>query len=149
MTDFIPKILIGGEFHAATELTPLDVINPCNEEVLWQAPACDETHVTEALTHARAALKSWSAVHGWQRAQVLRGIAAAMTRRKADLAKALSLEIGRPLSQSEGEASIAIEQFEWFGGEAERLLGETIPSRQGGRLVIEHEPVGIVAAFTA
>ncbi len=40
MTVFIPKILIGGEFHTATELTPLDVINPCNEEVLWQAPAC-------------------------------------------------------------------------------------------------------------
>ena len=72
-----------------------------------------------------------------------------MTRRKADLAKALSLEIGRPLSQSEGEANIAIEQFEWFAGEAERLFGETIPSRQGGRVVIEHEPVGIVAAFTA
>ena len=28
-TVFIPKILIGGEFHTATELTPLDVINPC------------------------------------------------------------------------------------------------------------------------
>ncbi len=149
MTVFIPKILIGGEFHTATELTPLDVINPCNEEVLWQAPACDETHVAEALSHARAALKSWSAVHGWQRAQLLRGIAAAMTRRKADLAKALSLEIGRPLSQSEGEANIAIEQFEWFAGEAERLFGETISSRQGGRLVIVHEPVGVVAAFTA
>ena len=149
MTDFTPKILIGGEFRTTTDLTPINVINPCNEQVLWQTPACDETHVAEALEHARRALKTWSAVHGWQRGQVLRGIAAAMTRRKADLAKALSLEIGRPLSQSEGEVGAAIEQFEWFAGEAERLFGETIPSRQGGRLVTEHEPVGIVAAFTA
>lgn len=149
MTDFTPKILIGGEFRTTTDLAPINVINPCTEEVLWQTPACDEMHVAEALIHAREALKTWSAVHGWQRGQVLRGIAAAMTRRKADLAKALSLEIGRPLSQSEGEVGAAIEQFEWFAGEAERLFGETILSRQGGRIVIEHEPVGIVAAFTA
>jgi succinate-semialdehyde dehydrogenase/glutarate-semialdehyde dehydrogenase len=149
MTDFTPKILIGGEFRTTTDLAPIDVINPCNERVLWQTPACDATHVTEALTHARAALKTWSAVHGWQRGQVLRSIAAAMTGRKGDLAKALSLEIGRPFSQSEGEVNAAIEQFEWFAGEAERLFGQTIPSRQGGRLVIESEPVGIVAAFSA
>ena len=67
----------------------------------------------------------------------------------AQRARALSLEIGRPLSQSEGEVNIAIEQFDWFAGEAERLFGKTIPSRQGGRLQSVPEPVGIVAAFTA
>ncbi len=149
MTTFVPKILIGGEFRTETGNDPIPVINPCNEEVLWHSPACDSSHVGEALFHARAALKTWSAVHGWERAKVLRAIGAAMTRRKSDLALALSLEIGRPLSQSEGEANIAIEQFEWYAGEAERLFGETIPSRQGGRLVIEPEPIGIVAAFTA
>jgi len=66
-----------------------------------------------------------------------------------DIARALSLEIGRPYSQSAGELGAAIEQFEWYAGEAERLFGETIASRQGGRLVIDHEPVGIVAAFSA
>ena len=149
MTDFQPKILIGGEFRTKTELDPIAVINPCNEEVLWHAPACDARHVAEALEHARAAQKTWPKTHGWERAKVLRAIARAMERRKGDLAKALSLEIGRPLSQSEGEVNIAIEQFDWFAGEAERLFGETIPSRQGGRLVVDPEPVGIVAAFTA
>jgi succinate-semialdehyde dehydrogenase/glutarate-semialdehyde dehydrogenase len=149
MNEFIPQFLVGGKFQTDTGRQPLDVINPCNEEVLWQTPACDESYVAEALDHARTALTTWSAVHGWERAKVLRGIAQAMTRRKVDLAKALSLEVGRPLSQAEGEANIAIEQFEWFAGEAERLFGETIPSRQGGRLAIEQEPIGIVAAFTA
>ncbi|MDN2583023.1 aldehyde dehydrogenase family protein [Aquibium sp. ELW1220] len=72
-----------------------------------------------------------------------------MERRKAAIARALSLEIGRPIAQSDGEVAIAIEQFEWFAGEAERLFGETIPSRQSGRLQAVPEPVGIVAAFTA
>jgi len=143
------KILIGGEFRDRTDLPPLTVVNPCTEEVLWTAPACDARHVAEALGHARAALKSWSAVHGWERAKVLRAIARAMEARKEAIAQALSLEIGRPRSQSAGEVGAAIEQFDWFAGEAERLFGQTIPSRQGGRLAIVPEPVGIVAAFTA
>lgn len=149
MTDQTPQLLIGGEFRARTELPPIAVINPCTEELLWHAPAAGPDQVTEALWHARAALKSWSAVHGWERAKVLRGIARAMEARKAEIARALSLEIGRPLGQSQGEVNIAIEQFDWFAGEAERLFGETIPSRQGGRLAVMPEPVGIVAAFTA
>lgn len=149
MTNPTPQLLIGGEFRAETGLPPIAVINPCTEELLWHAPAAGPDHVAEALTHARAALKSWSAVHGWERAKVLRQIARAMERRKAEIAQALSLEIGRPLTQSQGEVNIAIEQFDWFAGEAERLFGETIPSRQGGRLTVMPEPVGIVAAFTA
>lgn len=149
MGDMEPKILIGGEFRSSTDLSPIPVINPCNEEELWAAPACNASHVAEALEHARSAQESWPVVHGWERAKILRGIARAMERRRGELAKALSLEIGRPLSQSEGEVNIAIEQFDWFAGEAERLFGETIASRQGGRLVVDPEPVGIVAAFTA
>lgn len=149
MTSQTPQLLIGGVFRAETGLPSIAVTNPCTEEVLWHAPAAGADHVAEALAHARAALKSWSAVHGWERAKVLRQIARAMERRKAEIAGALSLEIGRPLSQSEGEVNIAIEQFDWFAGEAERLFGETIPSRQGGRLTVMPEPVGIVAAFMA
>ncbi len=144
-----PKFLIGEHFTKKSANGAIPVINPCNEEVLWEAPSCSAADVAEALAHARAALPVWSKVHGWERAKFLRAIAARMTARKDELARALSLEIGRPYSQSAGEVNIAIEQFEWFAGEAERLFGETIPSRQGGRLVVEHEPVGIVAAFTA
>lgn len=149
MTDMQPKILIGGEFRSQTARDPIAVRNPCNGEVLWHQPACGEEQVKEALTHARAALKSWSAVHGWERGRILRSIAQELRARTDDIAKALSLEIGRPISQSAGEVGAAVEQFEWYAGEAERLFGDTIPSRQGGRLMIEAEPVGICAAFTA
>ncbi|MPZ11357.1 MAG: aldehyde dehydrogenase family protein [Kiloniellaceae bacterium] len=144
-----PALLIGGEFRRHSAHEPIEVVNPCTEEVLWNTPAAGAQEVAESLEHARAALPAWSAVHGWDRAKVLRGIARAMEGRKGDLARALSLEIGRPIGQSEGEVLIAIEQFDWFAGEAERLFGETIPSRQGGRLAAVPEAVGIVAAFTA
>lgn len=149
MTAFQPKILIDGAFAETGERDPIPVVNPCNEEVLWETPACGPGDVARALAAAECALPGWSAVHGWERAKLLRAIARRMEARRDELALALSLEIGRPLSQSAGEVNIAIEQFDWFAGEAERLFGETIPSRQGGRLVVDPEPVGIVAAFTA
>lgn len=144
-----PKILIGGEFRTTTDREPIAVTNPCTGEVLWTQPACGPEHVAEALSHARAALKSWSAVHGWERGRVLRAIARELAARTDAIAEALALEIGRPISQAAGEVGAAVEQFEWYAGEAERLFGDTIPSRQGGRLMIEAEPVGICAAFTA
>lgn len=149
MTEMHPKILIGGEFRTKTDRDPIDVRNPSNGEILWSQPACGPEHVEEALSHARAALKSWSAVHGWERGRILRAIAGELAARTDAIAKALSLEIGRPISQAAGEVGAAVEQFQWYAGEAERLFGDTIPSRQGGRLIIEKEPVGICAAFTA
>ncbi|MEQ9326257.1 MAG: NAD-dependent succinate-semialdehyde dehydrogenase [Rhodospirillales bacterium] len=148
-TDMQPKLLIGGEFRTVGRGTPIPVINPCNGEELWAQPACNADDVAEALKHARAAQASWSKLHGWERGRILRNVAAEMRARTDAIARALSLEIGRPYAQSAGEVGAAIEQLEWFAGEAERLFGDTIPSRQGGRLLTEPEPVGIVAAFTA
>lgn len=149
MTDAQPKILIGGEFRAKGHADPVPVVNPCTGETLWEQPACNAQDVAEALDHARDAQASWAKVHGWDRGRILRQVAIEMRIRTDAIAHALSLEIGRPLSQSAGEVGAAIEQLEWFAGEAERLFGQTIPSRQGGRLVIDPEPVGICAAFTA
>jgi succinate-semialdehyde dehydrogenase/glutarate-semialdehyde dehydrogenase len=149
MTEMQPKPLIGGEFRTSASLGTVAVTNPCTEQVLWEQPACGAAEVAEALGHARAAQESWQKVHGWERGRILRRIAAEMRARTDDIARALSLEIGRPISQSAGEVGAAIEQLEWFAGEAERLFGDSIASRQGGRLITEPEPVGIVAAFTA
>lgn len=149
MADNQPKLLIGGEFRSKGGADPIPVINPCTEEVLWRQPACSAQEVAEALAHARKAQRLWSNVHGWERGRILRRVAVEMRARTERIARALSLEIGRPYGQAAGEVGAAIEQFEWFAGEAERLFGETIASRQGGRLLIEHEPLGICAAFTA
>lgn len=144
-----PRALIGGVFRDRAGNEPIPVVDPCTEDTLWSQPACGLAEVEEALEHARKALSAWSSVHGWERGKVLRRIAREMEARRPAIARALSLEIGRPIAQSEGEVNAAIEQLDWFAGEAERLFGETIRSRQGGRLIAAPEPVGIVAAFSA
>jgi len=144
-----PALLIDGEWRAAAAGRRLSVTNPATEETLGEAPAADAQDVALALAAAEAGFARWRQTHGWERGKVLRAIARRMEARRDELAMALSLEIGRPLAQSAAEVQIALEQFDWFAGEAERLFGETIASRQGGQLLVTHEPVGIVAAFTA
>jgi succinate-semialdehyde dehydrogenase/glutarate-semialdehyde dehydrogenase len=144
-----PALLIDGVWRGANSGRRLPVINPANEELLGEAPAADAADVALAIAAAEAGFRGWRQTHGWERGKVLRSIARRMGERRDELAKALSLEIGRPLSQSAAEVQIALEQFDWFAGEAERLFGETIASRQGGQLLVTPEPVGIVAAFTA
>ena len=60
------------------------------------------------------------------------------------------LETGKPIAQAGREWGLSIDQFRWYAEEARRIYGRIIESRvPGGRFEVHHEPVGIVAAFTA
>ena len=71
-------------------------------------------------------------------------------RRADEAARMISLETGKPIAQAGREWGLSIDQFRWYAEEARRIYGRIIESRvPGGRFEIHHEPVGIVAAFTA
>src|SRR5690348_6218251 len=66
-----------------------------------------------------------------------------------DLAKILTAEVGKPLAEARGEVAYAASFIEWFGEEAKRIYGDTIPQHQGDkRIVVIKEPVGVVACIT-
>ncbi len=143
-----PQYLIGGTYLDTTDLPKFSVINPCTEEVLWDCPQCGAEHVAEAVKHAKAVQKTWGATHGADRASLLRKTAEILGGRVDEIARALSLEIGRPFAQAQNEARRGTEILTWVAGEADRLFGETMTSRSGGRLTIKRDPVGIVAGIT-
>ncbi|VFS64112.1 Succinate-semialdehyde dehydrogenase [NADP(+)] [Raoultella planticola] len=67
-----------------------------------------------------------------------------------EAALTISRESGKPLAQAKREWELSVDQFVWYAEEARRIYGRIIESRvPGGRLEVHHEPVGIVAAFTA
>jgi len=144
-----PSMFIGGRWRGAGDGGRIAVINPATEEELGTTSAATAGDVEEAIDTVSRGFKSWSRIAGWERAKVLRAVARRMDARRDELAMALTLEVGRPFQQSLGEVQAGLEQFDWFAGEAERLFGDALPSRQGGQLIVSHEPVGVVAAFTA
>lgn len=143
-----PKYLIGGDWRTKASQPSLPVVNPATEEVLYDLPCCGPAEVEEAIAIAQDAFKAWAAVPGWQRARVLRAIGDQIRLRATDIGRAITLEMGRPLAVSQGEAISGAEQFTWFAAEAERLYGRTMSARMGGRLMIDPEPVGVVAIMT-
>lgn len=66
-----------------------------------------------------------------------------------ELAELMVLEQGKPLAEAKGEVAYAASFLEWFGEEAKRAGGDTIPSpRRENRLWVIKQPVGVVAAIT-
>jgi len=103
-----------------------------------------------ALASAADGLAAWAAASAFSRADALHRIADEMLRRTDEAARMISLETGKPIAQSQREWGLSIDQFRWYAEEARRIYGRIVESRvPGGRFEIHHEPVGIVAAFTA
>ncbi|MDC0739592.1 NAD-dependent succinate-semialdehyde dehydrogenase [Cognatishimia sp. SS12] len=143
-----PLFLIGGEFTDQSEHPSFPVVNPCTEENLWDCPQAGPSHVAEAVKHAKAAQSAWADTHPSARATLLRKTADILASRVEAIGKALSLEVGRPYKMAVGEPTRGVEILHWIAGEADRIGGETLTSRAGGRISIVREPVGIVAGIT-
>ncbi len=126
------------------------VINPASEEVLGQTAVATAADTEAAIHAAERGLAAWRAEAGWNRAERLHEIASIMADRVEEAARTITLETGKPIAQSRREWALSVDQFRWCAEEARRLYGRVVESRApGGRIEVTHEPVGIVAAFTA
>src|SRR5207302_10401976 len=72
-----------------------------------------------------------------------------MMENQDDLARLMTLEQGKPLAESRGEVAYAASFLEWFGEEAKRVYGDTIPGHQvDKRIIVIKQPIGVVACIT-
>jgi succinate-semialdehyde dehydrogenase/glutarate-semialdehyde dehydrogenase len=72
-----------------------------------------------------------------------------MITHQEDLARLMTIEQGKPLAESRGEVAYAAAFLEWFGEEAKRVYGDTIPQHQADkRIVVIKQPIGVVACIT-
>jgi succinate-semialdehyde dehydrogenase/glutarate-semialdehyde dehydrogenase len=126
------------------------VVSPTTGESLGEAPRADAADSQAAISAAAAGLASWRATPAWDRADTLHRVADAMAGKADTAARMITLETGKPLAQSGREWALSLDQFRWFAEEARRIYGRIVESRApGGRLEVHHEPIGVVAAFTA
>ncbi|MBB5223143.1 succinate-semialdehyde dehydrogenase/glutarate-semialdehyde dehydrogenase [Amaricoccus macauensis] len=143
-------LFIGGGWTGATGGATATVTSPVTEAPLGEAPAADPADTEAAIAAAGLGLAAWRAKSAFERADALHAIADEMIRRRAEAARMISTETGKPIAQSEREWVLACDQFRWYAEEARRIYGRIVESRvAGGRFEVTREPVGIVAAFTA
>ena len=146
---FIEKAYINGQWVDADDNSTLNVINPVNQEIIGHVPNCGATETNAAITTAAAAQKKWEQRPAKEKASVLRNFYDLICSNQDDLAKILTYEQGKPLTEAAGEIAYSASFIEWFAEEAKRIYGDVIPGHlHDRRTVVIKQPVGVVASIT-
>jgi len=140
---------IEGKWQPSSNNETYDVINPATEEIIGKASKASSADVDQALKSAEKGFAVWRKYSPWNRAVIIRKIADLMRKKNNELAKWMTLETGKPLTEGLAEVSASADIFEWNAEETKRIYGQTVQSRfEDTRVIINYEPVGVVAALS-
>ncbi|PZW55256.1 succinate-semialdehyde dehydrogenase/glutarate-semialdehyde dehydrogenase [Pseudomonas sp. URMO17WK12:I6] len=140
---------INGQWVDADDGSRFAVTNPADGEVIVQISSLGQAETARAIAAAQAALPAWRGKTAKERSKVLRTWFELIMAHQEDLARLLSWEQGKPLAESRGEIAYGASFIEWFAEEAKRVYGDVIPhDKQGRRLVVIKQAIGVVAAIT-
>jgi succinate-semialdehyde dehydrogenase/glutarate-semialdehyde dehydrogenase len=127
----------------------INVDNPATGDVIGTVPKLGASEARDAIAAASRALPAWRSKTAKERAAVMRRWFDLMMANQEDLARLMTTEQGKPLGESRGEVGYAASFLEWFGEEAKRVYGDTIPGHQADkRIVVIKQPIGVVACIT-
>lgn len=140
-------LYINGEWIKTEE--QFNVINPSTGKIINYVSKSDKIKVIEAIRAAKESMEDWSNRTAKERYSYLNHVADILKERKDKIAIIITKEMGKPLAESKGEVSQAIDYIRWYAEEGRRIYGETIPpSVENKRLIIKRQPVGVVGAIT-
>ncbi|MTL12463.1 aldehyde dehydrogenase family protein [Nocardia seriolae] len=140
---------IGGAQVPASDGGTFPVHDPATGEVLVEVSDATAADGARALDAAVAAQASWAATPARERSEILRRAWELVMARRDDFALLMTLEMGKPLAEAQGEVVYGGEFLRWFGEEAVRINGRYTPSPSGnGRILVTKQPVGPTLAIT-
>ncbi|KAA0109039.1 NAD-dependent succinate-semialdehyde dehydrogenase [Mycolicibacterium sp. P9-22] len=126
-------------------MSTYQTINPRTGAVIAEYTMMTDAEVAAALDRADNAYGKWASGTSEQRAVVLTRIAQGHRDRRAELAEAMSIEMGKPIAQAEGEVELSASIFDYYAAEGPRLLAdEYIDVSDGGRAILRTAAVGTV-----
>jgi succinate-semialdehyde dehydrogenase/glutarate-semialdehyde dehydrogenase len=140
---------IDGSWVGAGAQGSIEVDNPATGEIIGTVPKLGRAETRAAIDAAARAFPAWRRKTAKERAAAMRRWFDLMMANQDDLARLMTTEQGKPLTESRGEVGYAASFLEWFGEEAKRVYGDTIPAPQPDkRIIVVKEPIGVVACIT-
>jgi len=141
--------LINGQWIDAKSGGKILVTNPATTEELGSVPEMGLEETKQAINAAGEAFKTWSTTTAKSRHDILMKLFGLMQEHADDLARIITLENGKTLTEAKGENTYSASFIEWFAEEAVRTYGEHIPSAVPGiRNVVIKQPIGVVSILT-
>ena len=141
---------IAGEWVPAASGRTFEDLNPADRtEVLGVFPRSDAADVDRAVAAAREAFRSWRLVPAPRRAEIVFRAGEILVRRKEELARLMTREMGKVLAEARGDVQEGIDTAYYMAGEGRRLFGHQAPCELPSKFgVAMRVPVGVVVAIT-
>jgi succinate-semialdehyde dehydrogenase/glutarate-semialdehyde dehydrogenase len=140
---------IGGKWRKSSDNQRFDVIDPATEGKITSVASASVEDAKAAIDAAADAFEGWAARKPRERGEILRKSYELIVRDAERLAKLITIENGKALSDSKGEVLYSAEFFRWYAEEAVRNIGQVsrAPS-SGARIFVHHKPAGIAVLVT-
>lgn len=143
------RAFIDGEWCEAAQGARFAVENPADGTLVGHVPDLGTAETRRAIEAAHRAFPGWRSKTAKERAALLRAWYDLIMANQEDLARLMTTEQGKSLTESRGEVVYGAAFIEWFAEEGKRLYGDVIPTNAGNRrIVVLKEPVGVTAAIT-
>ena len=143
------KCYVDGQWIDSDNGQTIKVTNPVDSKAIGTIPRLGANETRRAIEAANKAYPAWRAKTAKDRAAILRKWFELMLEHKEDLARIMTAEQGKPISESRGEIAYGASFIEWFAEEGKRIYGDVIPQPMPDRrIVVTKEPVGVVGAIT-
>lgn len=148
-TEFPTRMFIDGQWRDALDGQTLAVVNPADESTVADVAYGGRADADAAIEAAAKAMPGWRALSVYDRAKILKKTADLIRDRVDRIARALTMEQGKPLAEAKSEVLHAADTFEWFAEEGKRSYGRLIPpSNVLKRYYAIKHPVGVVGTIT-
>ncbi|MDA7430917.1 NAD-dependent succinate-semialdehyde dehydrogenase [Primorskyibacter aestuariivivens] len=135
--------------HWVKTCDTFEVHNPASGNLIANVTDVSVDDVSLAIDAAFEAQKAWARQTSKERAAILKRWHELIVENVDDLARILTAEMGKPLSEARGEVLYGASFIEWFAEEAKRVYGDVIPGHQRDkRLMVLKQPVGVVGSIT-
>src|ERR1700754_3845916 len=140
---------IGGKWRKASDGARFDVIDPATENKIASVASASVEDAKAAIDAAQGAFEAWAAKKPRERGEILRKAYELIIRDAERLAKLITIENGKALSDSRGEVAYSAEFFRWYAEEAVRNIGDVSRApASGARIFVHHKPAGIAVLVT-
>ena len=122
----------------------IQTINPNTNKTVKSFEEMTEKTVEAKVVKAQKAFTDWKETSYQQRADLLHKVATLMRIKKSELAKTITLEMGKLLAQAEGEIDLSADIFDYYADHGETFLADTVLDPEYGEAIIRNSPIGVL-----
>lgn len=124
----------------------IKTINPYNNKEIKSFEEFSEEAVEKKIAQADKTYQKWKTIAIKQRAELLMNVASIFRKRKEELAKLITLEMGKLIAQSEAEVEMCASVYEYYAKNAADFLEDKPIEIKDGKAFVRYTPIGIILA---